>query len=241
MLKIDPTRRRVILVLFSVCTGVFLGLRYRWSVWSLYTRLRGRKTVAERLSELGPVSRERLSKIFEASGVQYPPRELLLVGLKAERELRVYARQDGAWQQILSFPVLAASGGEGPKLRNGDRQVPEGMYQVQSLNPNSRFHLSLRLNYPNRFDLARAKAEGRSDLGGDIMIHGGDVSVGCLAIGDNAIEDLFVLVADVGIQDVQIIISPHDMNARPVPEATRRSWNGELYGAIRDELEKLPN
>jgi murein L,D-transpeptidase YafK len=65
-----------------------------------------------------------------------------------------------------------ASGGLGPKLGAGDRQGPERIYAIESLNPNSLFHLSMRLNYPNEFDQMRAKQDGRSDLGGDIMIHG---------------------------------------------------------------------
>src|SRR5690606_33287906 len=107
----------------------------------------------------------------------------------------------GAWVAVHQYPVLAASGQAGPKLREGDRQVPEGFYAIESLHPNSRFHLALRVNYPNQSDRQRAAEDGRTNLGGDIMIHGSNASVGCLAMGDPAAEDLFVLVADVGIQN----------------------------------------
>ena len=78
----------------------------------------------------------------------------------------------------------------GPKLREGDRQVPEGVYTIANMNPNSISHLSLALSYPNDFDRARAAEDGRADntLGGSIMIHGGSGSIGCMAVGDEAAE-----------------------------------------------------
>src|SRR5690606_4961 len=101
----------------------------------------------------------------------------------------------GVLRFVRALPVLAASGRVGPKLQYGDYQVPEGFYRIEALNPNSRFHLALRVNYPNAFDRAEAAREGRTHLGGDIMIHGSNASVGCLAMGDVVSEDLFVLAA----------------------------------------------
>ncbi|NJN46820.1 MAG: L,D-transpeptidase family protein [Candidatus Competibacteraceae bacterium] len=95
------------------------------------------------------------------------------------------------WQPIKHYPVLAASGTLGPKLCEGDRQVPEGIYRIKSLNPNSAYHLSLELDYPNAFDLRQAERDGRNNPGSAICIHGKAVSVGCLAMGDTAIEELY--------------------------------------------------
>ena len=114
----------------------------------------------------------------------------------------------GAGVRVRSWPVLTASGGPGPKLREGDRQVPEGVYSVDQLNPNSAYHLSLRLNYPNAFDRAHAATDGRERLGGDIFIHGKDVSIGCLAIGDDAIEELFWLAGTAGKDAFTTVIVP---------------------------------
>lgn len=88
---------------------------------------------------------------------------------------------------IKSYPILAASGSIGPKLRESDMQVPEGVYQIESLNPNSQFHLSLRVNYPNEFDREQARIDGRAQLGGDIMIHGSQF---WLAVWQLAIKQL---------------------------------------------------
>src|SRR5436190_607476 len=82
----------------------------------------------------------------------------------------------GAWRFVREYPVMAASGGRGPKLREGDGQVPEGMYTIDWLNPNSSYHLSMHVDYPNAFDRAHAADDGRTALGGAIMIHGRDVS-----------------------------------------------------------------
>ena len=135
----------------------------------------------------------------------------MLVALKSERELRAYARDGSAATHLVkTWHILAASGGSGPKLCEGDSQVPEGIYRIESLNPNSRFHVGLRVGYPNEDDLVQAKADGRDlgALGGDIMIHGSDVSIGCLAIGDAAIEEVFVLTARTGVSRVEVLLCP---------------------------------
>jgi murein L,D-transpeptidase YafK len=84
-----------------------------------------------------------------------------------------------------------ASGGLGPKVREGDLQVPEGVYQIDAFNPASRFHLALRVGYPNAVDRARARALG-VPAGGDIMVHGGCATVGCLPLRDGPMERLYV-------------------------------------------------
>ena len=80
------------------------------------------------------------------------------------------------------------------KLREGDRQVPEGLYRLIGRNPNSNYHLSMKLDYPNSYDPRHAKREGRSNPGSNIFIHGKSLSVGCLAMSGEAIEAFFVLV-----------------------------------------------
>lgn len=202
------------------------------------------KTVDDRVAEFGESVDKRLAPYFAAASIPYPPAKVTLIGLKQERELQVYAAgTDGKYNLIRTYPILAASGKLGPKLREGDLQVPEGLYRIESLNPNSRFHLSLRVNYPNEFDRAQAKAEKRTNLGGDIMIHGNSVSIGCLAIGDSAAKDMFVLAARTKLRNIQVIISPVDFRNGKVaePSGDVPKWLGSLYESIKAELSKYDN
>jgi len=170
------------------------------------------RTVEQVVDALAPSVRSRLEPAFQKAGLPYPPARITLQAFKAEKRLDLQAADpSGKLRPVLSWLILAASGTAGPKLREGDRQVPEGTYRIELLNPNSRFHLSLRVNYPNADDLLRARTENRdpATLGGDIMIHGGAASIGCLAIGDQAVEELFVLAALTGLDNIQLIIFPN--------------------------------
>ncbi len=112
------------------------------------------------------------------------------------------------------FPILRASGRLGPKRQEGDRQVPEGFYTVDRLNPRSLFHLSLGLDYPNASD--RLLATDPLRPGSDIFIHGGAESIGCLALGDAAAAQLFLVAHDVSEgsgQPVAVHIFPCRMEA----------------------------
>lgn len=203
---------------------------------------KGRKTVQDRLEQYNHTVRERLLPYFETAKISYPPQKVILVGLKQEKILEVWAcGEQGRFALIRTYPILAASGRLGPKLREGDRQVPEGLYRIESLNPNSMFHLSLRLNYPNEFDCEQANLENRTNLGGDIMIHGSNVSIGCLAMGDQAAEDLFILAAETGIENITVILSPVDFRKSNLPEVahTLPEWTEALYEQIKQELSKL--
>jgi hypothetical protein len=212
-------------------------------VMRMVHKMEGKKTVEDRITEYGPAARKRLHSIFDDRGMQYPPKKLVFVGLKKENVLQVYADSgDGKFCFIKAYPIQAASGRLGPKLKEGDMQVPEGIYKVVFLNPNSLYHLSLRLNYPNEFDLEMAKKDGRTQPGKDIMIHGDTCSVGCLAMGDPVSEDLFVLAADTGMKNIKVILSPVDFRKRQfdttgldLPE-----WSDNLYSVISKELKALP-
>lgn len=196
-------------------------------------------TLAQRLNEIAPAANKRLLEKFEAAKAPWPPAELTLIAIKDEKALELHARQaGGAWKLVHRYKVLAASGGPGPKLRQGDRQVPEGVYSIALLNPNSAYHVSLRVNYPNAFDKQMAAAEGRKELGGDIMIHGKNLSAGCLAVGDDAAEELFTIAAYVGLAHVKLIIAPTDFRKNGVPpvEASQvpaqPAWVPRLYTEV---------
>jgi hypothetical protein len=208
----------------------------------LFARDAVARTIQNRLDEFGAAADGRWKPLFSRAHAAYPPREIVLVGLKRERQLAVYAPGTSGLVLVRSLPMLAASGGPGPKLREGDGQVPEGFYAIESLNPNSRYHVSLRVNYPNAEDKAHGRSEGRSRLGGDIMIHGSAVSIGCLAMGDEAAEDLFTLAARCGLKNIRVLLVPGDFRKGPIAvPKDAPAWTGPLYERLEAELAKLPS
>jgi murein L,D-transpeptidase YafK len=130
----------------------------------------------------------------------------------------------------------------GPKLREGDGQVPEGIYTIVYLNPDSVADVALALSYPNDYDRAHAAEDGRDTLGGDIMIHGGSMSDGCLAMGNEAAEELFVLAADAGWEGSMVVLSPVDFrrNILPVDYRVHAAWVEDLYVQLRAVLKGFP-
>lgn len=238
----DMSKKMRIGILVSV---VALGLiaaalpQLRRLAYEVWYRLWGRASVADRLAEHGVAARERLAPYFASAGESYPPGRVALIGIKDAKVVEVWAGpSDSPMRLIRTYPILGASGQLGPKLREGDRQVPEGIYAVESLHPNSAFHLALRLDYPNAFDRERGAEDGREDLGGDIMIHGSEGSVGCLAMGAETIEDLFVLAAETGIEHVTVILTPVDFRKRRLPGEVGDlpDWAGRLYANISKAL-----
>jgi len=237
------TRLLFVFGLLAIALALVSRPQFRAAASAGWQRIGTHATVEDRLRQYGETAYARWRPHFERAKVAYPPTRVVLVGIKDTDELLVYAGGGDATPQFIRrFRVLAASGELGPKLREGDRQVPEGIYAIESLNPNSSFHLSLRIGYPNAFDHEQAAKEGRTNLGGDIMIHGSAVSIGCLAIGDEAAEDLFVLAADTGLKDISVILSPVDFRrGKTVPATVKRpSWTDTLYTEIRARLQELP-
>lgn len=204
-------------------------------------KLPGQWTVDDVLQTYGTAVAGNLNYYFAKAKVSYPPRAVTFIALKQEKKLELWARDNGEFRFIRDYFIMAASGEAGPKLRQGDRQVPEGIYRIASLNPNSHYHLSMKINYPNEFDLLHAWQEGRTDPGSDIFIHGKTASIGCLAMGDKAIEELFVLTAKVGPENVKVVIAPHDPRIYPLLAVSDElpEWTPELYSNISREIKAL--
>lgn len=196
------------------------------------------EALREKVSIYEDQAQEDLAPYFRAAGVPYAPSQIKFLAFKAEKKVELWAKHHRKWVYIRQFPILGASGGPGPKLKQGDRQVPEGVYKITYLNPHSDYHLSMKINYPDEFDKAVAAIDRRSNLGGDIFMHGSNVSLGCLAMGDRAIEDLFVLVYKVGLKNTSIVIASNDMRTkRPLVAKNAPEWIDKLNHRIMAALE----
>ena len=117
--------------------------------------------------------------------------KVFIRAFKEERVLELFIKDPSTrrYELFRSYPIAAASGTLGPKLAEGDRQVPEGFYAVppSAMNPNSRFHLAFNIGYPNALDRSLERT------GSAIMIHGDRVSIGCLAMTDEVIEEIYTI------------------------------------------------
>jgi murein L,D-transpeptidase YafK len=188
-----------------------------------------RAAEAPRLAAAREAHGAQARALIEKAGLTYPPGALLLRVFKGEDKIEVWAgpAQGQPLQKVQEYQVCARSGGPGPKRKSGDLQVPEGFYRISTLNPASSYHLSMRVDYPNEADRARARKAGVKALGGDIFIHGECVTIGCLPITNGPIEELFVLAADTKKGGAPIDV--HLFPARPGTDA----WKG-LLGHVTD-------
>jgi len=222
----------VMVLLTATVWGVHKFARPYWV--PAYQKVVGKNTVSDIKQEYGLSAQQRLKPFFEKAGVNYPPESITLLAIKDQKLLELWAHSQGQRFYIRTYPIKAASGNAGPKLREGDRQVPEGIYQLEYLNPNSSYHLSMKINYPNAFDLKHAKSEGRTEPGTNIFIHGKAVSIGCLAMGDRAIEELFDLTSTIGLKNVEVVIAPSDPRKVDIlPLASDKpEWVSQLYRSL---------
>ncbi|MDP4823285.1 MAG: murein L,D-transpeptidase [Aestuariivirgaceae bacterium] len=112
---------------------------------------------------------------------------------KLEAQMEVWlGRPDGTYQLFRTYDICNYSGDLGPKIKEGDKQAPEGYYIVTSkmMNPNSKYYLSFNIGFPNKYD----RANGRT--GSALMVHGGCLSKGCYAITDEVIQELYILARE---------------------------------------------
>jgi len=175
-----------------------------------------------RVSAARAAKSEALRRRFREAGVAYPPDVLLLRAFKREAELEVWAGPArAALTRVGRYPICASSGALGPKRRQGDLQVPEGVYEVASFNPWSDYHLALGVTYPNASD-ARRGVPGA--LGGNIAIHGNCVTIGCIPIEDDPIEEVYLMALDTargGRVRVPIHIFPARLDDDGLDDLTR--------------------
>ena len=142
-------------------------------------------------------------RALRARGVQYGAPIFLRI-FKASKELELWVQVREQFRLFRIYKICAASGELGPKEQEGDLQSPEGFYVVtpEQMNPDSQYHLSFDLGYPNVYD----QAYGRT--GTALMVHGNCVSAGCYAMTDTDIEEIYTL-ADAALRNGQPAFAVH--------------------------------
>ncbi len=214
---------------------------YGRSFWyPQYIKLSGKQTSLQVYEKLGPELDEVWQVRFDRVGLNYPPNKLCLIALKNEKILELWSVCAEEITFIHQYKFSGFSGELGPKLKLGDLQIPEGLYKLVYLNPNSAYHLSMKIDYPNKFDREQALIENRVDLGDNIFIHGKAATIGCIPIGDKAIEELFILIYRVGIDNVDVVIAPNDLRVdQPMYENDEVKWLEKKYSLIKNKLQRF--
>ncbi len=143
---------------------------------------------------------------------------------KENNDLEVWLRPQNStvFRLFRTYAIAYFSGKLGPKLQEGDGQAPEGFYTVAAaqLNPLSRFHLAFNIGYPNDYDRALSRT------GSDIMVHGSNVSIGCFAMSDPVIEEIYLL-ADAALRNGQPTFPVHSFPFRMTDERLARETDNE--------------
>jgi murein L,D-transpeptidase YafK len=148
---------------------------------------------------LQPLAKDTLM-LLGKKGMDVPAPMFIRI-FKQESELEVWKkRSDGRFYHFKTYPICNWSGEIGPKVKQGDKQAPEGFYKVaRNQNPNSQFYLAFNLGYPNAYDKANKRT------GDSLMVHGKCKSAGCYAMTDALIEEIYALARESYIGGQEII------------------------------------
>lgn len=177
--------------------------------------------------------RPGLTRALGAKGLRFGDPVFLRI-FKEERQLEIWVKEPRrkSYQLFRTYPIAAMSGKLGPKERQGDLQAPEGFYFVprSKMNPKSNFHLSFDIGYPNKFDRAH-----RRD-GDFIMVHGNRVSIGCFAMTDKRIEEIYTL-CDAALTGGQRFFRVHAFPFRMTEDRMKQAGT-EGWGSFWNNLKE---
>jgi len=152
---------------------------------------------------------------FHEKKLSYAGFQLFIMGFKREQKLEVWINEKGkdTYSLLHVYDFCSSSGTLGPKRKEGDLQIPEGIYEINHFNPESNFYLSLGINYPNKADKILGDP---NHPGSSIYIHGNCVTIGCIPITDEKIKELYVLAVEArnnGQKKIPVYIFPDRLDA----------------------------
>lgn len=174
------------------------------------------------LEEVQQIAKPRLEDQLAQGGFKIG-QPLFIRIFKETSELEVWLRKASGYERFKTYPICNYSGVLGPKLKEGDRQSPEGFYHVarEQLNPNSSYHLSFNLGFPNAYDRSHQRT------GSYLMVHGNCVSIGCYAMTDAGIEEIYLLAEAAlasGQKHFQVQAFPFRMTAENLARHSGSNW-----------------
>jgi murein L,D-transpeptidase YafK len=189
-----------------------------------------------RVKEAYAEKEKTILNYFKEKGFSYSGFNLFIRAFKAEQKLEVWIKEkdNNAYSHLHTYNFSNTSGIPGPKRKEGDLQIPEGVYRINHFNPQSNFHLSLGINYPNASDkiLSDKKQPGSS-----IYIHGNCVTVGCIPITDDKIKELYILAVEAknnGQESIPVHIFPAKFNDYSFTTLKENETNKSLFSFWRN-------
>jgi murein L,D-transpeptidase YafK len=186
------------------------------------------------LDAIGKARADDVKKLLSDVGLRSPVQSVYLRSFKEEKRIELWAGKAGeSLVLVKTYPVCAASGTLGPKRKEGDLQVPEGLYEISEFNPGSNFHLSMKVSYPNASDRQRSDVQRP---GGLIYLHGSCASIGCIAIEDGPIEEVYLIAHSSIVRPIRFDSFPARLSSewmRAHAESEHLSFWKELEPAFR--------
>jgi len=170
----------------------------------------------------------RIKSLFEAKNLVFPSNKIYWRALKWNKVLELWAYSSDSLKYVLlkSFTICETVGDLGPKREEGDFQIPEGFYFIENFNPSSKYHLSLKVSYPNVSDSILGN---KLKLGGNIYIHGGCETVGCLPMTDSVIESIYLInlyARYIGQEEIPIHIFPTKLTIANINKMKKDYFSG---------------
>jgi len=181
------------------------------------------------------IRQDSLQKEFKERGLKWPVKYVFIRSFKYDGQLEVWVKNEAKekYKLFKTYRVCLQSGGIGPKRMQGDYQVPEGFYYINEFNPRSNYHLALGLNYPNASDKILSDS---LRPGNGIYIHGSCVSVGCIPVTDNDIEEIYLIASSAKASGEDFI----PVHVFPVRYNRKKSFEFfENYSRNNPSLEKF--
>lgn len=202
-------------VFFLFCLGLCLG--------GASTALGDSPPSAARAEYVLNKAEERVNGELDTRGFRLGQPVFIRI-FKLPGTLEIWMDRGQGYDLYKTFTICNYSGFPGPKMMEGDGQAPEGFYKVtpEQMNPNSQYHLSFDIGYPNAYDRAQDRT------GSLIMVHGDCRSVGCFAMGDHRIEEIYMLVQAAlveGQEAVDVHIYPFPLTDRNLKKYASSPWH----------------
>lgn len=171
---------------------------------------------------------DKVKLYFEEKKLSFPNSSIFWRAFKWNKVLELWAYSQDSTKYILihTFPICETVGDLGPKRQEGDFQIPEGFYFLENYNPISKYHLSIKVSYPNKSDMLLG-VQGK--LGGDIYIHGKCETVGCLPMTDGLMEEIYLInmyAKDEGQDFIPIHIFPTKLSTKNYNKMKQEYFNG---------------